>query len=400
MANMNQQAYNIINYPADTGGCGFYRMIFQKMALQTLTKDMKFIESFKFIADGKFYQDIKMVRLQRQVSNEQCSFFLNFLLPWSRRIGFWLVYEIDDVVSHDDIPSYNCARVAFDNNIFFDNVQQMLNGCDLITVTTDRLKKYYVDKYSINEKKVLVIPNYLPRWWVGEAYSHSRQMMLYDENIKKPRIGLPLSSSHYDIGNVNNQVDDIFGIVEFIRSTVNKYQWCFMGHCPKLLEDLAKDRKIEILPGSDVLNYPREMWDRGKFQLTLAPLQDNVFNKSKSGIKVHENSALGIPCITQDLECYHGYHDYIFKDCNQLQNQIDRVLRDRKKYGKIVKDNRHKVDFGPFGPKDYFKNGAWLEKNIAKWYQLYSLPQKTLRFDLQKNMGNDVLENKIKAEFN
>ena len=398
MSNPNQNTFNIINYPADTGGCGFYRMIFQKMALQTLTKDMKFIESFKFIADSKFYHDIKMVRLQRQVSNEQCSFFLNFLLPWSRIIGFWLVYEIDDVICHEDIPAYNCARTAFDNNIFFSNVKLMLDGCDFITVTTDRLKKYYVDKFFLDEKKVLVIPNYLPRWWIGEAYDHQRQMKLYDDNIKKPRIGLPLSSSHYDIAGVNNYVDDVYGIVEFVRATTNKYRWCFMGHCPKLLEDLARDKKIEILPGSDVLNFPRELWDRGKFQLILAPLQDNVFNNAKSNIKIPESWSLGIPCITQDLECYAPYHDYMFKDCNQLQNQIDRTLRDRQKYSKLVKDNRHKVDFGPLGSNDHFKRGAWLEKNISKWYQLYSLPQKTLRLDLQGAIKQMAENDNIKVQ--
>lgn len=383
----SNRSYNILNYPADTGGCGFYRMIFQKMALQTMTRDMRFIESFKFIADPNFYRDIRMVRLQRQVSNEQCSFFLNFLKKYSMMMGYWLVYEIDDVVSYDDIPPYNCARHAFNNELFYENVKNILTGCDYITVTTDELKDYYVRKYGVDHEKVLVLPNYLPRWWVGGTYNLDKQVQLYNENIKKPRIGFPLSSSHYDINGINNYVDDFTGIIDFVRSTVNKYQWCFMGHCPKNLEDLARDRKIEILPGSDVLNYPREMWERGMFQAVVAPLQDNIFNRSKSAIKIFESYSIGIPCITQDLPIYSKYHDCVFKDANQLQNRLDEVLHDKDKYRKIVRTNRAKVDYGPIGSDGHYKNGAWLEKNIGKWYQLYSLPQKTLCLDLRKVKG-------------
>jgi O-antigen biosynthesis protein len=381
---MHQNAYNILNYPADTGGCGFYRLIFQKMALQTMTKDMRFIESFKFIADPNFYRDIRMVRLQRQVSNEQCSFFLNFLKRYSMAMGYWLVYEVDDVVSFDDIPAYNCARHAFNNDLFFSNVMNILRECDFMTVTTEELKKYYVDKYKLESDKVLVIPNYIPRWWIGDTYQLPRQVQLFDANRRKPRIGLPLSSSHYDLTGTNQYIDDIHHITGFIRSTVDKYQWCFVGHVPKLLEDLARDKKIEVLPGSDVLNYPREMWERGQFQAIVAPLQDNIFNKSKSNIKLLESYALGIPCITQDLPCYSKYHDLVFKDANGLQNQLDKVLRDKDRYKKIVRENRIKVDTGPIGSDGHFQNGAWLEKNINKWYRLYSLPQKTLCLDLRK----------------
>lgn len=377
--------YTVINYPADSAGCGYYRMIFPKLALQTIARDIYFIESTKMIGDPTFYRDIRVVRLQRQVSNQQCQFFLKFLKPLSESLGFWLVYEIDDVIAHDDIPAYNMARDTFNRNEFFDNVKNMLEASDLITVTTIELKRYYVDKYKINEEKVLVIPNYLPRWWIGETFSVERQKRLFEENIKRPRIGIPLSSSHYDMKNQNNGVDDLSGIIDFVRSTHRKYLWNFVGHCPPPLVHLAKSGDIEISPASDMLNYPREMW-RKNYQAVVVPLQDNVFNNAKSEIKFLETAALGIPCVTQRLKPYIKHNSLLFSNNNELQNVLDDLFKDKKKYAGVIKDNRHKIDYKL--DDGVFSNGAWIEKNLKTWYDLYTLPQKTLKYDLRKLRGN------------
>jgi len=379
---MSEQVFNILQNPADVGGCSHYRMRFPEWALQTIRRDIRFVSSMKLICYPDFFRDIRVVRLQRQVSNAQADYFLKFLYPLSNSLGFWIVYEIDDVIGYEDIPAYNHAKEAFGNEKFFSNVQNMLNCSDFITVTTDNLKNYYHTKYGIPEAKIIVIPNYLPRWWVGEAYQPDRIIELYQDNIKKPRILLPLSSSHYDLKNVNNNVDDLSGITDFIRSTCQKYQWCFIGHCPRQLEDLARDKKIEIWPGSDLLNYPRELYMK-KPNVILAPLQDNVFNRAKSNIKLLESWALGVPAIVQNLEPYAKYTDSLFSNNNELQNQLDSLFSDKKRYMKIVKNNRRIVDFGD----KHAPNGWWLEKNLGKWNQLFTINQKTLRLDIRKKMN-------------
>ncbi len=197
---------------------------------------------------------------------------------------------------------------------------------------------------------------------------------------------MPLSSSHYDLTGQNNYQDDISHITDFIRSTCNKYQWCFIGHCPKQLEDLARNKKIEIQMGSDLLNYPRELWRRN-FQAIVAPLQNNVFNRCKSNIKLIESWALGIPAIVQDLDPYRPYTDMLFKDANDLQNQLDRLFRDQKRYTKIIKQNRHIVDYGDKNSPD----GWWIEKNLMPWMKLFTLPQKTIKIDLTKD-GTKLLD--------
>lgn len=375
--------YNIISYPADVGGCGFYRMMFPKMALQTITPFVRFIESFKYVIDPKFYRDIRIVRLQRQVSNSQCEFFIKFLKPVCKSLGVWLVYEIDDVICYDDIPDYNIAKEAFNKEEFYHNVKTMLEISDFVTVTTDELKTYYSNKYQIELDKIIVIPNYLPRWWIGETYNIDRQLTQYEDTVvrkKKPRIGLPLSSSHYDLNNKNGNKDDISHITDYIRSTYKQFQWCFIGHVPKVLEDLLIEKKIEILPGSDLLNYPREMW-RHNFQTIVAPLQDNTFNRCKSNIKLLESWALGIPSIAQDIPTYNKYTDMVFTDANQLDNKLNWLFKDKQRYKKHVRENRDFIDYGRKNLK-YFENGAWIEKNLEKWLSIHTLSQKTINYDL------------------
>lgn len=373
--------YNVLNFPADCGGCGFYRMKFPKLALETAFRtDIRFVESMKLIADPNFFRDISVIRVQRQVNDIQAQYFMNFLNKLSKSQGQWLIYEIDDVVAYDDIPDYNSAKDAFKNKSFFSNVKAMLQASDLITVTTESLKQYYVSKFGVENDKVIVIPNYLPRWWVGEVFSNVSgwQIQKMKENRNRPRIGIPLSASHYRRDPNSNVKDDLAVITDFVRATTKKYNWCFIGNCPHELEDLALSKQIEIQPGSDILNYPRELWRRN-FQAIVAPLQDNIFNRCKSNIKLIESWAIGIPCIAQDLECYNKYTDYVFHDNDSLQNQLDRVFKTKESYEKLIRANRNIVDYGDSNSP----NGWWIERNIQKWIDLYTLPQKTMNVNLE-----------------
>lgn len=396
--------FSVLQYPADTGGCAHYRCHFPMWLLRIISP-IKFIDSMRYILDPKFYIGLRMVKLQRQVNDIQAQFFLNFLKPLSESLGFYIVYEVDDVITYEDIPPYNIAKSAYDNKQFFINVKNMLNASDFITVTTVYLKNHYVKKYEINPDKILVIPNYLPRWWIGETYQGpEHQMRLYDENIKKPRIGFPCSSSHFDLKGQNNYIDDFTHIVDFIKSTVNKYQWVFIGGIPKQLEKEAIDKKIEVHHPSDLLNYPRELWMK-KLNAIIAPLQDNEFNRAKSNIKLLESWSLGIPCIAQNLICYNQYTDMVFNNVNDLQNQLDNLFKDRNKYKKIIKEYRSIIDFGR-STLPGLENGAWLEKNID-WQidsninkgkrgghlSLFTTLQKTIYIDLKKIKENMNIQN-------
>jgi hypothetical protein len=231
----------------------------------------------------------------------------------------------------------------------------------------------------VPNENIVVIPNYLPRWWIGEAYDLHRIEERYEDNKSKPRIAIASSTTHFDVNGTNNYVDDFTHVNEFIKSTVDEYQWVFIGGLPNALKEEAQAGKIEVHRGSDLLNYPRELVGKN-IDIVVAPLLDNVFNRCKSNIKFLEMSALGIPCICQDLAPYQPYTDLLFKDANELQNQIDSVLKTKKKYLNLVKGNRNIIDYGDRNSP----NGWWLEKNMNVWMDQFMIPQKTLYYDVRK----------------
>jgi len=378
----SNNSYNVVLHPADNGGCGHYRMKFASWAASTLRRDIRIIESSKLIPIPDFYRDVRLVRVQRQVSDMQFQYILKFLNPLSKKIGFWLSYDIDDVMHKDDIPKYNSGWEAYQNDQYMINIEQIMNLCDYITVTTEEIKQYYHKRFNVPSQNILVVPNYLPRWWIGEGYNLDRIAARYDQNITtKPRIGFACSITHFDIFNRNDGVDDFSHINDFIRSTVDKYQWVFVGGHPKQLEDLIADKKIEAYSGFDILNYPA-FFNNLNIDVVVAPLQNNVFNRCKSNIKFLEMSALGIPCICQNIEAYRRYTDLLFDTANDLQNKIDDILSNKLNYLNIIKDNRHIIDYGGTNAP----NGWWLENNMSKWFELFTIQQKTLSFNLDDAM--------------
>ena len=142
----------------------------------------------------------------------------NFLRPIADTIGMWLVYEIDDVLTYEDIPDYNIAKPFFSPELIGNSVKEIMDCCDIITVTTEELKNLYVTKLQQDPKKILVIPNYLPRWWIGDSFNIDTQLKQYDMQRNRPHIGFCCSTNHFDVENRNNGVDDFTEIMPWIKT--------------------------------------------------------------------------------------------------------------------------------------------------------------------------------------
>jgi glycosyltransferase involved in cell wall biosynthesis len=379
--------YNNLLQLADTSGCGHYRALFPAWGVRTISRNIKFLETQFYIGDQTFYKNFRHVMVQRGVDKNSMTFFSSFLHPLSNVHGFWTSYNIDDVIGKDEIPRYNSCWEAYQDPTFHNNIKTMLNLANFVIVTTDILKQYYVDKFEVDPEKFLVIPNYLPRWWVGEAYNMDLRLKEYSDNRARPRIGFTSSLSHFDIKEQNGGIDDFTEVCKFIRATYKKYKWVFIGYCPKQLDDLALANEIEVHKSSDLLNFIREVGDK-KLQMIIAPLQDNLFNRAKSNIKLIEAWALGIPFIGSNLPTYSNYTDSVFNDLNELQNKIDGILSDKTKFKKIIRENRNIIDYG----NSISPNGWWLEKNLSTWYKLFTLPPKSINLDYStvfKNLSTE-----------
>jgi glycosyltransferase involved in cell wall biosynthesis len=372
-----EKPFFAVNFPADSSGCNFYRMLAPRLAVQSMASNLNFTETSRFIADPNWFNDVNLCHLQRQVSDVQAEYYTKFIVPLSQQNGMWVVYNIDDAIGMDDIPKYNSAWEAYQNPQLMKNVSVMMQQSDFIVVTTEYLRNYYITKFGADPDSVLVIPNYLPKWWMGQYYDLAHRMQLYDRYKKRPRLGIIASSTHFDVHNVNGGQDDFTHVIDFIKKTTKKYEWVFVGCVPQQLQPELNSGKITYTGGMNIMNYP-DLIGSLDCQAFVQPLEHNEFNRCKSNIKFLEACAMGTPLIAQRMNIYEPYTDLLFDDTEELQQKLNHVLSSREKFKSIVKKQWNELNTGRGG------KGWWLENNIEDWMQFYRMTKKCISIDINR----------------
>jgi glycosyltransferase involved in cell wall biosynthesis len=347
-----------IQYYADFSGCGFWRMIWPEHLLNAYNHCVVH-GSTVMCLDPRYYIHTKVVRIQRQATQHQLQ-FVKFLKEVQKQVGFRIIYEIDDIVFHEDIPEYNKFKPAFADPKIRENILEIMNLCDEITVTCQFMKDYYMQKTG--HKNITVIPNFPPKFWLGNHYDPKWISDAYDQNKKKPRILYAGSGAHFDVENRVGQNDDFKHVVEAIASTVDKYQWVFLGAFPLPLRHLVEMGKIEFHQWANLYNYAEKIKNL-KVNMMVAPLQDSNFNRSKSDLKLIEANAFGIPIACQDM-CTYEDAPFKFKTGQEMIEVIDDVLSKKGRYMNISAKARAQA------------NTRWLEnpENLACYVELMTLP--------------------------
>jgi len=348
-----------LNYYADYSGCGHWRMIWPEQILNAHQKAVVHGTTVMNL-DPRYYGMVKSVRIQRQATKQQLE-FVKFLREVSKQNGMRIIYEIDDICFKEDIPDYNKFKPAFDNPEIRESACAIMSLCDEITVTCDYMKDYY--KSKTGNKNVTVIPNFMPKFWLGNYYESTQIMKNYDDNKKKPRILYTGSGAHFDVENrTGNYNDDFFHVNNVIRRTVDKFQWIFLGAYPLPLTDLIRNGKIEFHPWSKLYDYGESIANI-KANMMVAPLQVNNFNKAKSDLKYIEACAFGLPVACQDIVTYSNA-PIRFNTGDEMIDRINDTLKDHKQYKAISKRARQ------------YAETRWLEtdSNIDCYLELYNTP--------------------------
>ena len=343
-----------VNYYADYGGCGHWRMIWPDQVINGYQKGVV-MGLTAMIGDPTFYRlGLSSVKTQRQATPNQLKFF-EFLRKVLDQTGGKLIYEVDDIIFKDDIPDFNRCKEAFIDDKIVHSAKTMMSIADEVTVTCDFMKEYYISKTG--NKNIRVIPNYPPRFWGDGYYDTNKLLKRYVKNKKRPRIGYCGSGTHFDIQNKTNQQDDFAHAVDFIIKTRNDFKWVFMGGFPLKCKPYIDSGIMEYVKWSPILEYPRGI-DNMDVSLTIAPLLDCTFNKAKSDIKFTEPAMLGIPAVCQDLITYKNC-PFRFSTGSELIDQIKSVLKDDQTYIKNCKQVRKYVE------------SQWLEDHIEEHTDVY-----------------------------
>ena len=349
-----------MNYVADYGGCGFWRIMWPEYLLNASNKCMVHTSTMMTM-DPNHYRNAVSIKLQRQASPDQLG-FCRYLRDLSNRpeLGFRMIYEIDDLAFREDIPDYNKYKFAFTDDEIRNGIQDIMELCDELTVTCKFMKDYYESK--INGTPVTVIPNYVPKFWMGNYYNREKIETDYDRYKRKPRVIWSGSGAHIDVDNRIKGKDDFYHVNDVIRKTVNDFQWVFLGAAPRALIDLIQNGKIEYHPWCELFNYPEKIYTLNG-NMMVAPLRDNNFNKSKSDLKHLESSCFGLPIACQDI-CTYENAPIKFKTGDEMIDQLNTVLKDERTYIQQSVKGRN------------FAESRFLERpeNIGKFFENYNYP--------------------------
>lgn len=339
----------IVQFGADLSGCGLYRLGWVSHLLNYQGKAMV-TDTNVMVLDPRWYVNCKAVRLQRQATTPQKE-FIKFLKEVQKQFNFKIIYEVDDVVFREDIPDYNKFKTAFTSDEIRNNVVEIINMCDEVSVTCDFMKELYQSRTG--KKEITVIPNFPAKFWIGNYFNPDRINQLYDKNKKKPRVLYAGSGAHFDVENRVGQKDDFEHVVKAIIDSRHKFQWVFIGAFPPPLRPYIERGEIEFHPWQRLYDYPQKIHDLG-VQMMVAPLQDNAFNKSKSDLKYIEACAFGLPVACQDL-CTYKDAEIKFKTGEEMIHCLDEELR-RAGHYKNSSHKRRKVAENRFLEHEYNLN--------------------------------------------
>lgn len=284
------------SYVGDTQGCGTIRVIYPYLYLNHFRQKNLMCHSsygMNYVQDPEWYKSFTFVQFQRSATEGHRQLITHFKNVVQKKYPIPTIYEIDDMLF--GIPSWNYASLYY--NQAEDIIKRIMSECDAMVVSTAKLKEVY-SEYCNN---ISVIPNHLPKFVWGDIYPKH----LYFDEKKKVKILWGGSQNHFAMKEVTGS--DIKGgdfgneLLNFIRKTVDKYDWVFMGSIPEELKD--KQDKITFHPWENVFEYPKVLKDMEP-DICLAPLMDVEFNHCKSNIKCLEYTAAGAVGIYSDVTPY------------------------------------------------------------------------------------------------
>jgi hypothetical protein len=346
----------VLNYFADYGGCGHWRMIWPEFLLNF---GQKLVSSgmTQMILDIRFYSTLKAVRFQRQATPHQNA-FIKELQKIRQQTKLRLIYEIDDIVFKDDIPDYNRCKDAFVDQTIVDSILEIMSAMDEITVTCDYMKQYYINKTG--NKNITKIPNYAPKFWLDRYYDQEKIQKNFEKNKKRPRILYAGSGTHVDVLNRTGFNDDFHHVVDSIIKARKKFKFVWKGCYPLAVKQFIENGEMEYLDWSPLPSYPQGLVD-ANCNVTFASLTDNVFNRSKSNIKMIEAGALGLPGAYQDM-CTYEEAPVRFKSGDDLIDQLEYITSDVSRYMRLSKQARE------------FTEKLWLEDHLDEYLAMYLTP--------------------------
>ena len=259
-------------------------------------------------------KDYEVIVVQRQVTPQNYA-----ALRMMKDAGKKIIYDLDDDVW--SLPSTNPVQKVFKA------VEQGFGECmkwvDVITVSTQTLKKAVQLSLPQHKQEIFVTPNSL------------------DFDLMQP------SPMERDDGKLvmgwagsNTHDGDMREVSEVLPKMIKKYPHLhveFIGGFPP--NNMRGMERVSYRPWVPVGEFANRFscwsWD-----ISMAPLDDNRFNRSKSALKLLESAAVKIPCLVSNVRPYYEF-------CSLGGEELKWLLCDthwdwEKKLQRLIEDAEHR----------------------------------------------------------
>ncbi|KJS71853.1 MAG: hypothetical protein JM57_06375 [Comamonadaceae bacterium BICA1-1] len=186
-----------------------------------------------------------------------------------------IVQMVDDLLG--EVPEKHPNRV-FQSREGHQRMVQTLRASDRLIVTTETLLQHYRQYVP----DVRLVPNSLDRHWF--AVDVKRELG------ERLRVGWIGAGQHQG---------DLELIAPIVAEFAAEVDWVFMG----MSIDAIKPHLKEFHPFVSIADYPAKMATLN-LDIAIAPLQDNLFNRCKSNLRLIEYGAMGWPVVCSDVLPY------------------------------------------------------------------------------------------------
>jgi len=263
-----------------------------------------------------------------------------------------VVLETDDFVHY--VPPYNPGARFYTPGSQASDVWStaQFKIADAVIVTTPGLKKLYRQLHS----KIYVCPNMIdPEYWIN-GYPEPKP------HPGKVRIGWSGANAHWG---------DLRILREVMHTILDKYSQAsfhFLGQLPDWWYDLRKKKRVVYHRFKTLSYYPEYFYSLG-YDIGVAPLIDNIFNRGKSQIRwmeysVHKTATVASPVMAYKNDPYgkikHRENILFAKEKEDWIKQISYLIEneaERKRIG----DNAYNTVMNDYS----------LEKQAHRWVEVY-----------------------------
>lgn len=265
-------APTVMAHMADLSGCGYYRIIKPFEAMEDAGLIQGKLSRLLVNLPQLTQYDADSIILQRQITLEAHEWMAK-IKKFSRAFK---VFELDDYLPN--LPVKNAHRIDMPKDIF-KSIRKSLSMVDRFVVSTPMLAECFAGAHP----DIQIAENRLPVNQWGNLVSFRGQG-------RKPRVGWAGGASH---------TGDLEMILDVVRALADRVEWVFMGMCPPKLRPYIH----EYHAGVNLDEYPAKLASLN-LDLAIAPVEENIFNRCKSNLRLLEYGACGFPVIASNVECY------------------------------------------------------------------------------------------------